>query len=315
MADTNPQTFMPVVDGDGDIAVTMDGEQMKVQAPGRRPMQKVYLWGGNRDGASKKKDKGSGLTNKTYKPEEDGPGVAPRGGRLPTGEELEPGLSAVQYLEVGLVIGDNPAMYKPTAHDKKKDIKAERQLRGEMPRADSALRAFIPITENIPTQSKYYVGTKLAAGRLNPRAIDGEVIFFYPEFWQGAPTAAAKGERRTFINNQTKHLAAANKTQAERATASITLDDMEKWTKSNPLAVKHVENMANTLVLQYTQYKATGDRSSLRNMLSYMTNAASDLRYGPHTASDGVNSFFDFEEDLSVEGAQLLMRELKVCGD
>lgn len=312
MADTNPQTYVPVADGDADIAVTMDGEQMKVQAPGRRPMQRVYLWGGNKDTASKKKDKGSGFTNKAYKPEEDGPKVATQGGRLPTPEELQPGQSAVQYLEVGLVIGDNPGMYKPTANDKKKDIKAERQRRGEMPRAESAIRAFIPVTENIPTQSKYYVGTKLAAGRLNPRSIDGEVIFFYPEFWQGAPTGASKTERRTFINNQTKHLAAANKTQAERATASITVDDMEKWTTSNPLVVTPFENLANALVLQYTLYQTTGDRSNLRNMLSHITNAASDLRYGPHTASDGVNSFFDFEEDLSVEDAQLVVRELKV---
>jgi hypothetical protein len=311
MADMDPQTYLPVVDGDADVALTMDGEQMKVQAPGRLPMQRVYLWVGNLEG-SKKKERGSRFTNKQYKPDEDGPRVATQGGRLPTNEELQPDPNAVQYLEVGLVIGDNPSIYKPTAASSKKDLKAARQLRGEMPRAESALRAFIPVTENISLQSKYYVGTKLTAGRLNPRVIDGEVIFFYPEFWQGALEGASKTQRRTFINNKTKYAAAANKTQAERATASITVDDMEKWTTSNPLNVTPPENLANTLVLQHTSYQATGDRSSLRNMLTHITNANSDLRYGPHTASDGMKSFFDFEEDLSVANTQLVVRELKV---
>lgn len=310
MAEMNPQTYVAVVDGDADIAMTMDGEQMKVQAPGRLPMQRVYLWEGNPD--PKKKDKGFRFTNKPYNSKEDGPKVASQGGRLPTPKELQPGPNAVQYLEVGLVIGNNPAMYKPTAGNSKKDTKTDRQRRGKMPRAESAIRAFIPITENIPTQSKYYVGTKLTQGRLNPRCIDGEVIFFYPEFWQGAPTDISKVERRIFINYQTKHLAAASKAQAERATASSIVDDMENRTRSNPLVATPPENLANTLALQYTVFQVTGDRSNLQNMLSYTTNAASDLRYGPHTASDGVKAFFDFSEDLSVVEAQLVIRELKV---
>lgn len=288
----------------------MDGEQMKVQAPGRLPMQRIYLWEGNPD--PMKKDRGFRFTTKPYNPKEDGPKVTSQGGRLPTSEELQPGPNAVQYLEVGLVIGDNPAMYKPTARSSKKGIKTDRQRRGQMPRAESAIRAFIPVTENIPTQSKYYVGTRLTGGRLNPRCIDGEVIFFYPEFWQGAPTSISKVERRIFINYQTKHLATANKTQAERATASSTVDDMENRTRSNPLVATPPENLANMLALQYTMFQHTGDRSNLRNMLSHMTNAASDLRYGPHTASDGVQAFFDFSEDVSVVEAQLVIRELKV---
>jgi len=304
------QTYVPVVDGDADIAMTMDGEQMKVQAPGRLPMQRVYLWEGNPD--PNKKDKGFRFTNKPYNPKEDGPEVSSQGGRLPTPKELQPGPNAVQYLEVGLVIGDNPAMYKPTAGNSKKDIKTDRHRRGKMPRAESAIRAFIPITENIPTQSKYYVGIKPTQGRLNPRCIDGEVIFFYPEFWQGVPTDVSKVERRVFINYQTKHLAAVNKPQAERATASSTVNNTEKWTRSNSLVVTPPENLANTLALQYTMFQATGDRSDLRNMLSYITNATSDLKYGPHTASVGVKAFFDFSEDLSVVEAQLVIRELKV---
>jgi hypothetical protein len=214
----------------------MDGEQMKVQAPGRLPMQRVYLWVGNREG-SKNKEIGSRFTNRPYKPDEDGPCVATQGGRLPTNEKLQPDPNAVQYLEVGLVIGDNPSVYKPTAASGKKDTKAARQLRGEMPRAESALRAFIPVTENVSLQSKYYVGTKLIAGRLNPRVIDGEVIFCYPEFWQGAPEGASKVQRRTFINNRRKYAAAASKAQAKRATASTTVDDMKYRTTSNPLSV------------------------------------------------------------------------------
>jgi len=312
MADTNPQTDVRVVDGDADVAVTMDGEQMKVQAVGRLPMQKVFLWEGNLDGPKKKKDKGAGLTNKGYNPDEDGPAVATQGGRLPTSEELQSGPTTVQYLEVGLVVGDKPDKYKPTAGSSKKDMKADRQRRGQMPRDKNAIRAFIPITENIPTQSKYYVGIKLAGGRLNPRSIDGEVIFFYPEFWQGVPEDAPKVTRRTFVNNQTKYLAATNKTQAERATASITVGDMEKWTASNPLVITPAENLVNTLALQYTAFLATDDRGNLSNMLSHAENVITDLRYGLHTASDGIKAFFEFSEDLGPAEAQLVIQELKV---
>jgi hypothetical protein len=87
---------------------------------------------------------------------------------------------------------------------------------------------------------------------------------------------------------------------------------MENRTTSNPLSVTPPENVADTLVLQNTSYQATGDRSNYRNGLTPIADANSDLRYGPHTASDGVKSFFNFEEDLSDANAQLFVRELKV---
>lgn len=311
---TEPKSYLPVTDGDSDVAQTLDGEKMKVQAPGRQPMQFVFLWEGNKDGMSKKKDKGSGLTNKPYKPDEDGPSVLAQVGRLPTHEELQPGANAVRYLEVGLVIGDAPEKYKPTKMGSKKAMADERIRRGELQRHDSAIRAFIPATENIPTQSKYYVGVKPSAGRLNPRVIDQEVIFFYPEFWHGCTAGASKLERRNFINQRTKYFAAVNKTQAERATAAITVDDMAKWTASNPLAVTQPENLANTLVMQFTLFQNTGDRNFLRNMLTEIESAAPDLKNGPHTATEGVKTFLDFSEDLSEQGAQLVAAELKVRG-
>ncbi|KAI4269744.1 MAG: hypothetical protein LQ337_007105 [Flavoplaca oasis] len=308
---SEPSSYLPVTDGEIDIAVTMDGEKMKVQAPGRQPMQHVYLWEGSKDGAAKKRDRGAGFTNKPYKPEEDGPAVVEQGGRLPTGDELQPGTNAVRYLEVGLVIGDKPDMYKPTKATSTKTAQDQRVRRGEMQRARSAIRAFIPVTENIPTQSKYYVGVKPSGGRLNPRLIDGEVIFFYPEFWQGCAAGASKHDRRNFVNQKTKHLAGVNKTQAERATAAITVDDMARWTASNPLTVTQPENLANTLVIQYTLYQYTGDRSYLRNMLGEIEGAAPDLKNGPHTATDGVKTFLDFSEDLSEQGARLVAAEMK----
>ncbi|KAL8714821.1 MAG: hypothetical protein Q9220_001334 [cf. Caloplaca sp. 1 TL-2023] len=89
-------------------------------------MQHIYLWEGSKDGAAKKRDRGAGFTNKPYKADEDGPAVVEQGGRLPTGDELQPGSNAVQYLEVGLVVGDKPDMYKPTKATSKKTAQNER---------------------------------------------------------------------------------------------------------------------------------------------------------------------------------------------
>ena len=103
-----PDSHIPVTDGNTDVAQTLDGERMKVQAPGRLPMQRVYLLKGSANGRKSEQ----GLTNIPYDKKEDGPVMNPVGS-LPSTQELVPGSHVVQYLEVGIVIGDDPSRFKP----------------------------------------------------------------------------------------------------------------------------------------------------------------------------------------------------------
>jgi len=168
-----------VIDGNTDVAETLDGERMKVQAPGRLPMQRVYLLKGSAD--AKKNEKG--LTNRPYDMEEDGTFLYSVG-RLPSAQELLPGSDVVQYLEVGIVIGDDSPRFKPAPLTNKKN-KDDRKQRGDMPRHPSAIRAFIHIAPTVAFQAKFVVGVRPIDGYLQPRIIDSECIFFYPEFWKG----------------------------------------------------------------------------------------------------------------------------------
>jgi hypothetical protein len=183
------ESHAPIADGDTDVAETSDGERMKVQAPGRLPMQRVYLLRGSADSKNEK-----GLANRAYGVKEDGPVMNPVG-QIPSAQELLPGPNVVQYLEVGIVIGDDPLRFKPGALINKQN-RHDREHRGDMPRHSSAIRAFIHTTTTVASQAKYVVGVKPENGYLQPRIIDSERIFFYPEFWKGIEKGPKKGKKK-----------------------------------------------------------------------------------------------------------------------
>ncbi|KAI7088020.1 hypothetical protein KC356_g3665 [Hortaea werneckii] len=92
------------------------------------------------------------------------------------------------------------------------------------------------------------------------------------------------------------------KTAAERTSVATTSDQLNEWTTSKPLRVPPAENLVNTLVLQYSLYKRTGNSTYLDDMLKAVENAATDLKVGPHTKSDGVKAFFAFEDEAYSNG-------------
>lgn len=160
-------------DSKEDIAVRADNEKMRVQAPGRQALQRVFM----RTEFVHGRKKESQTTNRPYRPDIDGPGIAGRPPVLPSVEELTPGMDTVEYLEVGLVIGDNPEIRIASSTDKgKKQDKEAQQLRGIMNRHPSTLRAFIPVTAEVASQAKLYVGVRPVDGVLTPRTISGDCI-------------------------------------------------------------------------------------------------------------------------------------------
>lgn len=176
-------SWVPVKNGTKDVAKTIGLEKMMIEAEGRRPFQQVYLWSGAQDESDDGRKSGkSKSTNEMFRPEHDGPGPLGPYAKLPGQLELAHGKHTKAYLEVGIVIGDNPEQYKATGKSRDKQRDQERKRRGVLPRADGAMRVFVPVTEETAGSAKYYVGVKLTDGRLFPRVIQGDCVFFYPEF-------------------------------------------------------------------------------------------------------------------------------------
>nr|POE65121.1 hypothetical protein CFP56_34789 [Quercus suber] len=230
--------YEAITDGQTDIAMTLDGERMKVQALGRVPMQRIWLWTGSNEGTVKRTSSNVAYDKATDGPTDDSPSLL-----LPTIEELTPSPVAMQYLEVGLVIGNDPKKYLPVGESRNKARVKAREDRGVLSRDPSALRAFIPITEYIATQAKYYVGTHPTNGRCFPRVIDQGVVFYYEEFWHGLPDNSNKKTRRSFINNNIKRLAAIRKAPMVPSPAKIVSSPLADQTASNSLTVTVNENM------------------------------------------------------------------------
>lgn len=301
-----------VTDGARDIAKTAYLERMMTKATGRRPFQQVYLWTPSEDEA-KRKTTGKGATTIKYEAARDGPTAHSLCPKLPQNEELIPAERTKRYLEVGLIIGDDVDKYEPK--DNSRDLKREqeRQKRGKLRRDTGAMRVFIPVTDYIADQAKYYVGCRFTAGRLYPRLIKGTNIFFYPEFWTGIDENLRMKERRQALNTACKLKAAINKSPPERMVAPITEDVVSKVLASHPLATTQAEHTISTLVLQWYIYKSSNDDDYLQGMDDTMNRAVPELRYGSQIVNDGTEAFMDFGEDLKKEEAELVATELKVC--
>ncbi|KAI7316662.1 hypothetical protein KC315_g10681 [Hortaea werneckii] len=269
--------FSEIQNGQKGIAKTVDGDLMMVEADGRKPLQKVWLW----TESNKRKTGSSSTTNKSYNPEEDGPPASSVPPKLPGRLELESHQKTSEYLEVGLIIGDQPDKFRSKGVSRDAAREKARKEQGVMRRNQNAMRVFAPVTPVISKAVKYYVGVKETEGRLFPRVIAGDNIFFYAEFWHGLPNGESKRARTTYVNNRTGFHAASNKTPAKRDLIVDASDQSNKWMESNPPGAITTENLANTLVME---------------------SAAQDPRVGPHAKNDGVKAFFAFDDASYMDG-------------
>ncbi|KAK0635115.1 hypothetical protein B0T17DRAFT_650180 [Bombardia bombarda] len=213
------QAILNVEDGTEDIAMTFHLEKMRTEATGRRPFQKVWLWTSS-ESAGK-----ATVSSSAYNVKTDGPEAGGLPSKLPRAEELIPDENPAKsrlYLEVGLIIGNEPLKYKPVgARRSSKKSKLERGKRGVLPRDPTAMRVFAPVTENIASQKKYYVGCMECMGKLYPRLVEKDVIFFYPEFWVGVDQSMRRIARVRELTASVKYHTATNKSRPERLAAPI----------------------------------------------------------------------------------------------
>lgn len=144
---------------------------------------------------------------------------------------------------MGLVVGDQVDKYEPKGISRNKEREVERQKRGQLRRAERAMRVFIPVTDFIAEQAKFYVGCRFTAGRLYPRTMKDTNIFFYPEFWSGIDKDLPNKERRRALNVACKQRAAINKSAPERVRAPLTNSEVEKAIAASATRSEHLTSL------------------------------------------------------------------------
>ena len=299
--------FIP--DGQTDVAIRKDSERMLVEVDGRMLYRKVYL---HVQTASEKKG-----STATYQPVQDGPIAFPAAtSQTLLRNELLAGPNTKEYMEVGIVIGDDPEKYIAKGNGNALSHKHKRQKRGDLPRSQNAMRVFIPVTSHIVDQANLYVGCNPIDERLQARIISSHLVFFYSEFHNHPDkvldTTTTK-ERLKFFMNNCKFWAATKKVPAGRSSVRIVTDDLSELASETPLAVTTQDNLASTTALNHATWQLSGqDPSYLKVIEDLLNSADSDLRRGPHASNEGLTAFLNFEEDMSIESAHRVVSELKV---
>ncbi|KAM0330908.1 hypothetical protein ACHAQA_003864 [Verticillium albo-atrum] len=298
-----------ITDGTADIAKQSGLARMMVEADGRRPFQKVWLWGGASPGGKK-----PNTTSIAYNPETDGPQVFGKGPILPGLEEL--GLQntsdVTQYLEVGLVRGGQPNQDHVKNASGKRAQEIAQQQNTIHRRDEGALRAFIAVSELIAPQAKFFVGCRFEEGRLYPRAIEARAIFFYAEFWTGIEEGTSAENRLALLAKNAKYHAAITKNDVERIVAPIVLDVVAKDLTEHPLAVTRAETLVSMLILQQSFFTMSPNMKPLNSMIAMLEASDHNINFGPYTKDRGVSAFMDFGQHLTHNLCDEAIAELKV---
>lgn len=292
-----------VTDGLEDIATRCNNEKMTVDATGRIKFQKVWLWASHDMKAQETK----------YNPEVDGPpDHSAMGDKLPQSTELSGVDETREYLEIGLVYSDDPEKHLKIGTGKgnwREDEKNKKPLL----RRENMLRAYVPITPFIEQKARCYVGCHLENGRFHPRVIKPECIFIYQEFWNlVSKNPSTIKDRKAHIMTVCRTQAAVEKREHPRMTAPITADELIKQTTAHPLPTTRPENLGAMLKLQWSLFEGSEDMKFIRAMIKSLEDAHSDLKYGPQTQTDGIDSFRCLDEPLADTEAVQLSKELKV---
>jgi hypothetical protein len=202
-----------ITDGRRDVPKTYYLEKMMTEATGRRPLQRVYLWMPSRGrvsaSGSVKGSVGKGATTEKYDPESDGPiahSTYPVLLRIKSLSRTTRPSSIWRWVWLLATIPNSTRLRAS------RETKAGswREKRGILRRDAGAMRIFIPVTDYIADQAKFYVGCRFADGRLYPRVIKDANIFFYPELWHDVDVNAPAKERKSELSKACKRWAANN---------------------------------------------------------------------------------------------------------
>ncbi|KAH7179532.1 uncharacterized protein B0J16DRAFT_402884 [Fusarium flagelliforme] len=188
-----------VQQGEDDIATSVAGDRVYVDAPGRKWFRHVWLWDSDY----------TDDTTTTFEPKTHGPGVSKQS-PLPGHSELQPHSMAMEMLEIGLVLADNPKKFHETVKgqtSRSKSRETARKERGTMARDNTWFRAYIKVTDSIQSQAKVFIGCRILDGHLRAITIEIKCIFFYKEFYPGVDVKNAK-DRDAYTRQAIKYYAA-----------------------------------------------------------------------------------------------------------
>ncbi|KAF5623663.1 hypothetical protein F25303_11767 [Fusarium sp. NRRL 25303] len=252
---------------------------MRVEVNGRIPFQRVHLWtsGEERTGSGRMK-----TSNEPYKPGIHGPAII-RCPKAPKGDELIPSPGKTkEYIEVGLIVGDDPEKHSIKATPTKR--KGKQRARVILRHDENAMRVFIPVSEKMNPQAKFFVGCKYSNGRLFPENVGGD-----------------RRNRAKILGENCRKAAALDKTTETRMVATLVPDLVEKIATGHPLVATQPEHLSTKLVLTWHTFMMSGakDKSFIDMMLAAMENCGVDLKHGPQTPTDGEHAFFDFSSELT----------------
>ncbi|KAM0438082.1 hypothetical protein ACHAQK_007172 [Fusarium lateritium] len=282
----------PVVvqSGDEDIAMTIGMERMHVGAPGRRHFQIVWLWP-----MSNSKGQGNGPA---YKPDVHGPKNGPTP-CLPTKEELQPHLKAEPYLEIGLIIGEDPTKYKPTGHALDKGRAKAQKERGVLQRENSAMRVFHKFTDYKQPQMKVVVGCLPEHGRMTGNPDKYKPMLAKP--------------RAQLVSDSIKNNACRFARDPPKAQVSEVVTEMEKSLAKTPLVATNLDSVVSKSMLIYSMFLKTRDTRYLAALKSALCQPTPDTDYYPLAQDDGEAAFLEFDRDvpLTDESINNLIAEVK----
>ncbi|KAF5700424.1 hypothetical protein FMUND_14336 [Fusarium mundagurra] len=270
--------------GYSDLAKNRDFLQMRVEVDGRIPFQRVHLWSSGEEGKT-----GTGrmkASTEQYKPSVHGPTVTPCP-KAPTGEELigDPKVTK-EYVEVGLVAGDDPKKYsnrEATTKSTSGKGKGKQTDPAILRRDENAMRVYIPVSEKLNPQAKFFENVS--------------------------------GDRRNrvkMLSENSRKAAALDQTSETRMAASLVPSLVEKISTAHPVVVTQPEHLATKLVLTWNTFIMSGakDESLIDMLLATVEDSSVDLKYGPQTRTDGESAFFDFSCELTRAQSDELREEV-----
>ncbi|QIX02482.1 hypothetical protein AMS68_007999 [Peltaster fructicola] len=208
---------------------------MRVEVDGRQTFRISYLKCNVDKLTSAKKS-----INKPYDLSIDGPKAtrdAAITSKTPLTGELQYRDGMMAYLEVGLVLGDDPDKYTLSAKSKGKKYQEAQEKRGRMPRKSDALRVFMPINQDMIIQPRYFVAAPPPEGTFETRTIKAETFFFYEEFWRDVPQTLNASDKRNAINQNAARAAAVSNTVQSAVKKIPTLSMYEKSISSDQIAI------------------------------------------------------------------------------
>lgn len=229
--------------------------------------------------------------------------------KLATGNELLPEKGTIEFIEVGLISGLEPSCAKSTRRERA----ANRGQFPPIPRSDSAMRVFSPVTDYIRDRNKLYVGCHPKEGRFSTRVVDASLVFFYAEFWTGMRSTKIK-TRQPFVLCNIRKFAAREKTQSPRQVIRVVRDLQEKVKLSYPypLKVTYKENVINKIRILLCIFQTNRDEKMLVTIKNILEEAWPVLKFGQLTAMKNAELFFKFDDSFDVSHAAKMIDEPKL---